>query len=220
MRMRYVWAGLFALAGCANETSKSAPDVGVAPDPARMTLTLGQALEGISGEGQLQAKLKTSQGTIVIALFEQQTPRTVANFVALARGRRPFIDPDTGEWVERPFYDGLLFHRVIPGFIIQGGCPRGDGRGGPGYVFDDEPVESLVHDRAGLVGMVSAGPNTNGSQFYITDSPAPHLDGQTTLFGRVVKGRQVVQKIARVARDADDRPKTPVTILTVTIERG
>ncbi len=219
----FVFAGLSlgvsaGLSACANDTAN--PDAGVRPDPATLSVTLGEAVAGIGGEGPLRAKLVTSRGMIIVELYDEKAPRAVANFVALARGQRPFKDQQTGEWVQRPFYDGLTFHRVVPGFMIQGGCPRGDGKGGPGYVFDDEFDESLRHDRAGVVAMVNAGPNTNGSQFYITDAPAPHLDGQHTIFGRVVDGLDVVQKIARVERGEDDRPKEPVQVLSVTFERG
>ena len=207
-----------AFAGCARDAT--APDAGAAPDPATLSTTLAEAVEGIDGKGDLKAKLATSRGTIEVRLLEAQAPRTVANFVSLARGLRPFRDPETGEWVKRPFYDGLSFHRVIPGFMIQGGCPRGNGQGGPGYVFDDELTEDLVHNGEGVMGMVNAGPNTNGSQFYITDAPTPHLDQKNTIFGRVVKGIGVVRKIARAPRDGDDRPQKEVRILSVTFERS
>ncbi len=213
--------GLILLAcfgGCTSGTGT--PDAGVAPDPATATITLGEAVYGIGGKGALKAKLATSRGTIEVELFEKQAPQAVANFVSLARGLRPFRNPEDGQWVNRAFYDGLDFHRVIPGFMIQSGCPRGDGRGGPGYVFDDEFDAAIKHDRAGILAMVNAGPNTNGSQFYITDAPTPHLDGKNTIFGRVTDGLQVVQKIARVPRDGEDRPKKPVKLLSVTFERG
>ena len=214
-------AGLavFVAVGC-DESPPAPVDAGVKPDPATLSMTLGEAVEGIGGEGALKAKLATSRGTIIVELFAVKTPKTVANFVALARGLRPFKSVQTGEWVRKPFYDGLTFHRVIPGFMIQGGCPHGDGRGGPGYVFDDELDEARRHDRAGVMAMVNAGPDTNGSQFYITDAPAPHLDGKNTIFGRVVDGLEVVQRIARVPRDDDDRPKEPVQLLSVTFERS
>ena len=221
MRARHLITLLFsaALAGCAQGAS-STNDAGVAPDPATLSITLGEAVSGIGGEGALRATIATNQGSIVVELFEAKVPRTVANFVALARGLRPFIDPEDGQWVRRPFFDDLTFHRVIPGFMVQSGCPRGDGRGGPGYVFDDELLPGLLHDREGIMAMVNAGPNTNGSQFYITDAPAPHLDGKNTVFGRVVDGLAVVQRIARVPRDENDRPQTPVKIVSVTFERG
>ncbi len=223
MRARLLAILCFAVmvpVGCKEPPSSTPVDAGVKPDPTSLTMTLGDAVEGIGGTGGLKAKLATSRGTIVVELFDAETPKTVTNFVALARGLRPFKSVETGEWVTKPFYDGLTFHRVVPGFMIQGGCPHGDGRGGPGYVFDDELDDARRHDRAGVMAMVSAGPDTNGSQFYITDAPAPHLDGKNTIFGRVVDGLEVVQRIARVPRDDDDRPKKPVQILSVTFERS
>ena len=217
MRVRHLMIVGAALLGCAQESV--APDAAVPPDPATAKITLGEAVSGIDGEGKLHAQLETSRGIITIALFEEQTPKTVANFVALARGLRSFKTVTDGEWTKRPFYDGLTFHRVVPGFVIQGGCPLGNGQGGPGYVFDDE-LGNAKHDRAGVVAMVNAGPNTNGSQFYITDAPAPHLDGKNTIFGRVTDGLEVVQRIARVPRDGDDRPKEPVKLLSVTFQRS
>src|SRR5688572_23744846 len=119
--------------------------------------SLEQALAGLPGQGAPFAKLETNAGTIVIELFHDKAPMTVANFVGLARGLRKFKDAKTGEWVMRPFYDGLTFHRRVPKFMIQGGCPRGDGRGGPGYIFDDELHPELRHDQPGVVSMVNAG---------------------------------------------------------------
>jgi peptidyl-prolyl cis-trans isomerase A (cyclophilin A) len=173
--------------------------------------TLQQALAGLPGEGTLFAELDTTEGTIEIELFADRAPTTVANFVGLARGLRKFKDPKTGEWVTRPFYDGLTFHRRVPKFMIQGGCPRGDGRGGPGFVFDDELHPELLHDRPGMISMVNAGKNTNGSQFFITEVPLPHLDGVHPVFGRVTKGMEVVHEIARAEK--------PIVIRKVTVER-
>ncbi|MEM7679097.1 MAG: peptidylprolyl isomerase, partial [Myxococcota bacterium] len=182
MRIGHLFALLGLAVGCAPNSEPTPTDAGVVVDPATVLITLGDALKGIEGRGPLKAKLTTDAGFMEIRLHEEKAPRAVANFVALARGLRPAKDAKTGAWVKRPFYDGLLFHRVIPGFMIQTGCPRGDGRGGPGYVFDDEFSEDLKHDGAGVVAMVNAGPDTNGSQFYITDAPAPHLDGRNTIF--------------------------------------
>jgi peptidyl-prolyl cis-trans isomerase A (cyclophilin A) len=206
-----------ALAACAaGEPQSERP----AQDPAKLVFTLEQATAGLEGTGPLMARLTTSQGTFAVRLFGDEAPLTVANFVGLARGLRPFRDARTGQWRTAPFYDGLTFHRVIPDFMIQGGDPLGDGRGGPGYRFADELGAGKKHDRPGVLSMANAGPDTNGSQFFVTDQPAPHLDGRHTIFGEVVEGLEVVKKIARVERDARDRPLQPVVIEKVTITRG
>jgi peptidyl-prolyl cis-trans isomerase A (cyclophilin A) len=165
------------------------------------------------------AIFETSLGNIVCKLFDKEAPKTVDNFIGLAEGTREFTDPVTGEKEKRNFYDGLTFHRVIPRFMIQGGCPRGDGRGGPGYSFADEFHPSLKHSKAGKLSMANAGPNTNGSQFFITVAPTPHLDNRHTIFGEVVEGQAVADKISNTARDSMDKPRTPVT-MSVRIERA
>jgi peptidyl-prolyl cis-trans isomerase A (cyclophilin A) len=165
------------------------------------------------------AVLETSQGSIVCRLFEKEAPKTVANFIGLAEGTKEFTDPRTGQKAKRPFYDELIFHRVIPNFMIQGGCPLGSGTGGPGYSFADEFHPSLRHDRPGKLSMANSGPNTNGSQFFITVAPTPWLDNRHTIFGEVVEGQDVAAKISQVARDRNDRPGEPVTIRKVRIER-
>jgi peptidyl-prolyl cis-trans isomerase A (cyclophilin A) len=162
------------------------------------------------------AVFETSQGEIVIRLLEKEAPKTVANFVGLAEGTKEF---GSGKKEKRPFYDGLTFHRVIPDFMIQGGCPQGDGRGGPGYTFADEFHPSLKHSKAGKLSMANSGPNTNGSQFFITVAATPWLDNRHTIFGEVVEGQDVADKISKVSRDSGDRPRTPVTINKVRIER-
>ncbi|MEK7285980.1 MAG: peptidylprolyl isomerase [Nitrospirota bacterium] len=163
-------------------------------------------------EPVLFAVMETSLGTITMRLFEKEAPKTVANFVELAEGKKPFTDPKTGEKATRPFYDGLIFHRVIAGFMIQGGDPRGNGTGDPGYKFEDEFVSSLKFDQPGRLAMANSGPNTNGSQFFITDGLTPHLNMHHTIFGQVVEGQDIVQKIARVQIGPTDRPATPVTM--------
>ena len=165
------------------------------------------------------AIFETSQGTIVVKLLEKEAPKTVANFVGLAEGTREFTNEKTGRKEQRPFYDGLIFHRVIPQFMIQGGCPLGSGMGGPGYKFADEFHPSLKHSKPGRLSMANAGPNTNGSQFFITVAETPWLDNRHTIFGEVIEGQDVANKISNVPRDANDRPRTPVTIQTLRIER-
>ncbi len=170
-------------------------------------------------EPGVYAVWETSMGTIVCRLFEKEAPKTVQNFIELAEGKREFTDVASGEKVKRPFYDKLTFHRVIPDFMVQGGCPRGDGTGGPGYNFEDEFHPDLKHDRPGILSMANSGPNTNGSQFFLTVAATPWLDNRHTVFGAVVEGLDVAVKISLVPRDGGDRPKTPVILERVTIER-
>src|ERR1700733_11066680 len=166
------------------------------------------------------AVFDTSQGTIVVRLFEKEAPQTVANFVGLAEGTKEFTDPKTGKKVKRPFYDGLIFHRVIPQFMIQGGCPLGTGTGDPGYRFGDEFHKDLKHDKPGKLSMANAGPGTNGSQFFITVAPTPWLDGKHTVFGGGVEGRDVVDAITRLKTGSQDRPVEDVIIESVTVDRS
>jgi peptidyl-prolyl cis-trans isomerase A (cyclophilin A) len=156
------------------------------------------------------AVFNTTEGRFKVKFFEKEAPNTVKNFTDLAEGVK------TG----KPFYNGLIFHRVIPDFMIQGGCPQGTGRGGPGYNFADEFHPSLKHTKPGLLSMANAGPNTNGSQFFVTVAATPWLDNRHSIFGEVVEGYDVVEKISKVPRDASDRPKKDVRIDTVTIERS
>ncbi len=160
----------------------------------------------------LYAVLETTLGEITCELFPTKAPKTVANFVGLAQGTKEFDDPQTRKPVKRPFYDGLIFHRVIPDFMIQGGCPLGKGTGGPGYEFEDEFARDLKFDRPGKLAMANAGPNTNGSQFFITVAATDWLTNHHTIFGEVVKGQDVVDKISKTPRDSQDRPHTPVTL--------
>src|SRR5580765_3661187 len=165
------------------------------------------------------ARFDTTEGTFTIRLFDQEVPNTVANFVGLAEGSKEWTDPRDSQKKTAPFYDGIIFHRVIDGFMIQGGDPTGTGRGGPGYQFADEFHPQLKHTSEGTLSMANAGPNTNGSQFFITLAPTPHLDGRHTVFGKVVEGIDVVRKIGKVRIGAQDRPVTDVVINKVTIER-
>jgi peptidyl-prolyl cis-trans isomerase A (cyclophilin A) len=170
---------------------------------------------------QLFAKLATNRGEIEIELFPNHAPVTVRNFVELAEGSKEYTDPKTGKPTTGKFYDGLIFHRVIPGFMIQGGDPLGTGTGGPGYNFKDEFHPELRFDRPYLLAMANAGPGTNGSQFFITVGKTPHLNNKHTIFGEVTsaEGREVVDAIAGTATDRRDLPTEPVVIESVTIER-
>src|SRR5215472_3504360 len=158
------------------------------------------------------AVFETTMGNIVIRLLDKEAPNTVANFVGLAEGTKDFINERTGAKEKRPFYDGLIFHRVIPDFMIQGGCPQGTGTGGPGYKFAVEFYPSLKHSKAGMLSMANAGPGTNGSQFFITVAATPWLDNRHSIFGEVVEGQDVANEISNVPRDSSDRPRIPVTI--------
>lgn len=172
------------------------------------------------GGGNPSAKIETTLGEIVLELFEDEAPITVANFIGLAEGTKAWTDPSTGQQVTRPFYDGLIFHRVIPSFMIQGGSPTGQGDGGPGYTFADEFTPNLRFDRVGRVAMANSGPNTNGSQFFILDgAPQTQLNDRHTIFGQVTSGQSVVNAIVNVPRDSSDRPTTPVVMTKVTILR-
>jgi peptidyl-prolyl cis-trans isomerase A (cyclophilin A) len=168
----------------------------------------------------LHAHFTTSEGSFTIRLFDQEAPNTVANFVGLAEGTKEFVDPKTGTKVKRPFYNGLIFHRVIAGFMIQGGDPLGTGTGGPGYKFGDEFHPKLRHTKAGILSMANAGPGTNGSQFFITLAPTAWLDNKHSIFGEVVDGMDVVEKIGNTATSKpNDRPLKPITVESVEIKR-
>lgn len=166
----------------------------------------------------LEATLQTSRGEIEIDLFDERAPRTVDNFVGLATGERSWEDPETGQEIDgEPLYDDVLFHRVIEGFMIQTGDPTGTGRGGPGYEFDDEFHPDLRHDGPGVVSMANAGPDTNGSQFFITLDATPHLDDRHSVFGQVTAGMDVVESIGSVETDANDRPVNDILLESVDI---
>ena len=178
----------------------------------------GPALEATMSEG-VYARFVTTEGTFVVKLFDQEAPKTVANFVGLADGSKEWTDPRTGDKVKKPFFDGIVFHRIIDGFMIQGGDPLGQGTGGPGYTFADEFHASLRHTKEGLLSMANRGPNTNGSQFFITLAPTPWLDNKHAIFGEVVEGMEIVRAIGKVPVGAADRPVKDVRITSVTIER-
>ena len=165
------------------------------------------------------ARFDTSEGSFTVKLYDQEAPKTVENFTGLAEGTKEWTDPRTNQKVQRPYYDGIIFHRVIDGFMIQGGDPLGQGIGGPGYNFADEFHPTLRHTRAGMLSMANRGPNTNGGQFFITLAPTPHLDDRHSIFGEVVEGMDVIKKIGSTQTDARDRPVKDVVINTVTIER-
>ena len=197
----------------------------------RIALLVGLALllfAGLATAGEkeksvaepLYATLKTSLGVIVIRLYDDKAPKTVENFVGLASGTKEWTDPKTGEKVKRPLYNGTLFHRVIPGFMIQGGDPLGRGTGGPGYKFADEFNPDLRHNKAGILSMANSGPNTNGSQFFITLGPTPHLDNRHSVFGEVAQGQDVVAAIVNAPRGPNDRPVKDVVLQEVIISRG
>lgn len=168
----------------------------------------------------LTATLQTNYGEIVVRLFPEQAPQTVRNFTELAEGRREWTDPRNGRKTSARLYDGTVFHRVIPDFMIQGGDPLGTGTGGPGYRFGDEFHPDLVFDRPYLLAMANAGPGTNGSQFFITVAPTPWLNGKHTIFGEVITGGDIVDQISRVNTGRQDRPAQDVVLESVTVERG
>ena len=167
------------------------------------------------------AKFVTSQGTFTATLMPEHAPITVANFTDLATGRREWKDPRDGQRKSEPLYDGTVFHRVIPDFMIQGGDPEGTGRGGPGYRFEDEcPPGGPKFDRPGLLAMANSGPNTNGSQFFVTVAKTPWLNNKHTIFGEVTSGMDVVEAIAQVETDSSNRPKEDIVLERVEIQEG
>jgi len=164
--------------------------------------------------------MRTSQGTVVVRLFPDHAPKTVRNFVDLAEGAREWTDPRTRQKGTARLYDGTIFHRVIPDFMVQGGDPLGTGTGGPGYNFADEFHPDLAFDRPYLLAMANAGPGTNGSQFFITTIPTPWLNRKHTIFGEVISGSEIVDAISKLPTGRNDRPRTDVVLESVQIERG
>jgi peptidyl-prolyl cis-trans isomerase A (cyclophilin A) len=190
-------------------------------DPENSEFTLEEALAGLGGSGDaLWALLKTPRGVIECELFVDKVPKTIANFVGLARGLRPVYDKASDSWVKRPYYNNTTFHRVIPGFMIQGGDPTATGTGNPGYVIEDEIRPDLIHDAAGLLSMANKGPNTGSAQFFVTLNPTPHLDGLHTVFGRCTdEGTRIADDIALVPRGEGDKPREAELLETITIVR-
>jgi peptidyl-prolyl cis-trans isomerase A (cyclophilin A) len=192
--------------------------VAVSPDdPIKGKFSLDDATKGLAGKGALTAEIKTDAGALTCELWPDKAPITVANFVGLARGLRPWKTPG-GEWVKKPLYDGTTFHRLIKGFMIQGGDPAGNGSGEPGYVIPDEIWAGARHDQRGLICMANRGPNTNGSQFFIMDGVAAHLDGGYTIFGKCSPD-SVVETLAS-SPVMGDRAVKPPKIIKVTVSRA
>jgi len=189
-------------------------------DPHKGQYTIAEAVKGVPGpaKGTLTATIETSNGKLTCELFEKQAPVTTANFVGLARGTRAWKDTKSDKWVKKPFFDGLTFHRVIPGFMIQGGDPLGTGTGNPGYKFADEIVPELNFEKPGVLAMANAGPGTNGSQFFVTEGTPTQLTGHYSIFGSC-EPLSVVSAITNVPRDPRDKPLTDVVIKKVKIAR-
>jgi cyclophilin family peptidyl-prolyl cis-trans isomerase len=200
MRNALFAIGLIALAGCATPSAPAADSRETAPPPAP-PITLKEDTEMKAAKNPT-AVIETNKGRIVIELYADKAPKTVENFTKLAK---------------QGFYNGIIFHRVIPGFMVQTGDPTGTGRGGPGYQFADEFGPGLKHDSSGVLSMANAGPNTNGSQFFITLAPTTWLDGKHAIFGKVVEGQNVVDAIGNAPRDPNDKPLSEIKMVSVTI---
>lgn len=207
-----------ASGGCGPDVTAPDETLPGTTDPAMGMFTMAEALEDLpDGPGPLRAIIDTDLGTLTCTFHDKEAPIGVANFIGLARGRRPWKDPKTNKWVKRKFYDGLLFHRVIPEFVAQGGDPLGTGYGGPGYSFGNE-IAGLTH-KAGTMAYANTGqPDSNGSQFYVCETPQPQLDSGYTIFGECTPV-SVVTTITHVPTDSNDKPITPVHMNTVTITR-
>lgn len=207
------------LAGCKKQAATSPVTSSPAPTALAGASTGGQWTAKVDSGQELLATIETTMGTIVVKLLSKEAPLTVKNFVGLATGEREWKNPATGQSTKAPLYPGTVFHRVIDGFMIQGGDPLGTGSGDPGYRFPDEP-NRRVFDRTGLLAMANSGPNTNGSQFFITVATPRHLDGRHTIFGEVVKGYEVVTAISQVPRNPSDRPLQKVEIIKISMSES
>lgn len=217
LRSSFVYAAaLAALAGPAGAAPPAAAG-GKPPAAAPADKGAGRFMGLAKDRVELFATLKTTKGDIHVRLFSKDAPVTVANFVGLAAGEKEFVDASTGRPERRPFYDGTVFHRIIPGFMIQGGDQTGTGRGDPGYTFEDEFQSGRTFSKKGLLAMANRGPATNGSQFFITVSEPQHLNNRHTIFGEVIEGYAAVEAIAGAPRGAMDRPTEEIKILKVTI---
>ncbi len=205
-----------ATAGTSQPKPAASPSGASGGDPLGGSFSLEDATAGLPAGTSLTASLETDQGTLSCKLYSDKAPRTVANFVGLARGIRPWKTPE-GTWEKKPLYDGTVFHRIIKGFMIQGGDPRKNGSGDAGYVIPDEVWPGATHDRAGLLCMANRGPNTNSAQFFIMDAAAKHLDSGYTIFGECGP-EELVHKIAGVAVRGE-KPETPPVLKKVTISR-
>jgi peptidyl-prolyl cis-trans isomerase A (cyclophilin A) len=206
------FAATVALTAQASQAPPAQPTKAAAATPATTTPPAPPRENG------LYATVVTSMGNITLRLYEKESPLTVKNFIELSRGRKEWTDPQTRQRVKRPLYTGAIFHRVIPGFMIQGGDPTGTGMGGTD-VIPDEFDPSLSFDTPGKLAMANAGPGTGSCQFFITEVPTPHLNGKHTIFGQVLEGQDLVGKIARVPVGQNDKPTTPVKILRTTFLR-
>ena len=203
MRRQFLLLALALVAGCSKNSDASGG---------------GQWTSKVDSGKDLYATIHTSMGDVELKLFSKDAPKTVKNFVGLATGEREWKNPATGELKKGvPLYNGVIFHRVIPGFMIQGGDPLGVGRGGPGYTFEDEFQSGRTFDKVGILAMANSGPATNGSQFFITTSMPQHLNGRHTIFGEVVKGYEVVEAISKVQTGPGNKPLQPITINSITL---
>lgn len=221
--MRSLTLGLALALGACSSPNTSSPDPepekvvedSVDPEPEYNPTELDQYTSDLDGD-DLRATISTSLGDLDCDLFEAKAPRTVTNFVGLARGMKPWVDPETEQSVQKPLYDGLPFHRIMPGYFAQTGDPSGTGNGGPGFTFPDELSDELKHDRPGVMSMAHRGANTNGSQFFILLKPTPHLDGHHSIFGHC-DGDATLKKLDAVPTDSSNQPVSAPVLQRVTI---